>query len=97
MQFADIIGQKEVKARLLAMVREDRLPHGLMLIGPPGRGKRSLALALARYLSCDNRQEHDACGQCPSRIKFSKQLPPALHMVDPEVSSPGNSNPVTDT
>lgn len=96
MQFGDIIGQKEVKARLLSMVREDRLPHALMLIGPPGSGKRSLALALARYLSCSDRREHDACGQCPSCIKFSKLVHPDLHFVVPVVTSQGNSRPVTD-
>jgi predicted ATPase with chaperone activity len=44
MLFKEIIGQGEVKSRLLGMIREDRMPHTLMLYGPPGTGKRSLAV-----------------------------------------------------
>jgi len=95
MQFGDIIGQKEIKARLLNLVREDRLPHALMLFGPPGSGKRSLALALASYLSCSDRQENDACGRCPSCLKFSKLVHPDLHFVVPVVTMAGNSKPIT--
>ena len=95
MQFGDIIGQKEIKARLLNLVREDRLPHALMLFGPPGSGKRSLALALVSYLSCSDRQENDACGRCPSCLKFSKLVHPDLHFVVPVVTMAGNSKPIT--
>jgi len=47
MTFDEVIGQKEVQERLLQMVREDRLPHALMLCGPVGSGKLALAIAFA--------------------------------------------------
>ena len=56
MLFKEIIGQQEVKSRLLNMVDEDRTPHALMLFGPPGTGKLSLAVAMAQYLACADRQ-----------------------------------------
>ena len=87
MLFREIIGQKEVKSRLLKMVHEDRVPHAMMFFGPPGTGKRSLALALAQYLACGNREEHDSCGVCPSCIKFSKLVHPDLHMVFPVMTT----------
>ncbi len=83
MLFKEIIGQQEVKNRLRNMVKENRVPHALMLFGPPGTGKRSLALAMAQFLSCGNRQEHDSCGVCPSCVKFSKLVHPDLHFVVP--------------
>lgn len=54
MQFSDIIGQEEVKQRLIKDVELDRVPHALMLCGPRGAGKLPLALALAQTLLCEN-------------------------------------------
>ena len=50
MTFDEIIGQEEVRERLVQMVREDRLPHALMLCGPTGVGKKALAVAFGCYL-----------------------------------------------
>jgi len=50
MTFHDVIGQEEVRERLLQMVREDRLPHAIMLCGPTGIGKKALAIAFGCYL-----------------------------------------------
>ena len=65
------------------MVRDDRTPHALLLFGPSGTGKLSLAVAMAQYLSCNDRQGEDACGVCLSCVKFSKLVHPDLHFVVP--------------
>jgi len=83
MLFKEIIGQQEVKQKLLGLVRDDRTPHALMLFGPVGTGKLCLAVAMAQYLACNDRQEDDACGVCPSCIKFGKLVHPDLHFVVP--------------
>ncbi|RLD56444.1 MAG: DNA polymerase III subunit delta [Bacteroidetes bacterium] len=83
MLFKEIIGQQEVKGKLLSLVREDRTPHAMMLFGPEGTGKLALALAMTQYLACNDRQEDDACGVCPSCIKFGKLVHPDLHFVVP--------------
>lgn len=54
MQLSDIIGQEEVKKRLLKDIEHDRVPHAMMLCGPRGAGKLPLALALAQILLCEN-------------------------------------------
>ena len=87
MLFKEIIGQQEVKNRLRNMVDDDRVPHALMLFGPPGTGKRSLALAMAQYLACGRRQEYDSCGVCPSCVKFGKLVHPDLHFVVPVLTT----------
>ena len=50
MEFSEVIGQQEVKDRLMKMVEEGRVPHAIMLCGPTGTGKMALAMAFASYL-----------------------------------------------
>lgn len=66
MRFADIPGHEAVKERLRNMADNNRLPHALLLEGPSGIGKFALARALAQYIHCENRQNGDSCGICPS-------------------------------
>ena len=54
MFFKDVIGQKEVKQRLLLEVRENRIPHAQLFCGPEGSGKLALAIAYARYINCQH-------------------------------------------
>jgi DNA polymerase III subunit delta' len=53
MLFKEVIGQSGVKARLTGMVRQNRLSHALLMLGPEGAGSLPLALALAQYLTCE--------------------------------------------
>lgn len=87
MFFKDIIGQEETKQRLIQEVSEGRIPHAQLICGPEGVGKFPLALAYARYLSCTNRSATDACGTCPSCVKFNKLVHPDVHFVFPIVKS----------
>jgi len=50
MHFDNIIGQEEVKQRLLHEVETGRLPHALLLAGPEGNGGFAIAWALASRL-----------------------------------------------
>jgi DNA polymerase-3 subunit delta' len=93
MLFKEIIGQAEVKSKLKSLVREDRTPHALMLFGPAGTGKLALAVAMAQFLSCADRKEDDACGVCPSCLKFGKLVHPDLHFVVPVMKTGNMSGP----
>lgn len=85
MFFKDIIGQKEAKQRLIREVKEGKIAHARLFCGPEGIGKLPLAIAYARYLSCSNPTETDACGTCPNCIKFNKLAHPDLHFVFPVI------------
>ena len=87
MFFRDVIGQEAAKQRLIQEVSEGRIPHAQLFCGPEGVGKFPLALAYARYLSCTNRSETDACGVCPSCVKFNKLVHPDVHFVFPVVKN----------
>ena len=50
MFFRDVIGQEEIKRRLIQEVREGRIPHAQLICGPEGVGKMPLAIAYARYI-----------------------------------------------
>lgn len=92
MLFSQIIGQQEVKRKLLRSVAEQRVPHALLLRGPEGVGKLALALAYAQYINCENKSAADSCGTCPSCVKYNKMAHPDLHMVFPIIK--GNKQSV---
>ena len=89
MKRKEVIGQEEVWQRLITMVREDRLPHAIMLCGPQGCGKMALALAFASYLICQNREGHDeACGECRQCKMLEKWGHPDLLFSYPTIKTP---------
>jgi DNA polymerase III subunit delta' len=97
MFFRDVIGQQEVKERLIKSVKEERVSHAQLFTGPEGTGKLSLALAYAQYISCRNRGENDSCGICPSCHKYQKLAHPDLHFVFPVFKNKEVSdNPTSD-
>lgn len=96
MQFKDIIGHKEVKQRFIQTVKENRVSHAQLLIGPKGVGKLSMAIAFAQYVSCLDRKDNDSCGVCSSCKKYAKLVHPDLHFVFPVVKGKGFTNPVSD-
>lgn len=53
MQFKNIIGQSEVKNKLIELVQHNRLSHALLFIGKEGSGVLPLSLALAQYVVCE--------------------------------------------
>ena len=85
MFFKDVIGQEEAKQRLIREAKEGKIAHSRLFCGPEGIGKLPLAIAFARYLSCNNPGENDACGVCPSCVKFNKLAHPDLHFVFPVI------------
>jgi DNA polymerase-3 subunit delta' len=83
MRFADIIGQEDIKQRLVRTVEESRVSHAQLFLGPEGSGKLALAVAYAQYINCTNKQDGDSCGECPSCIKYQKFIHPDLHFIYP--------------
>ncbi|MCX6234669.1 MAG: hypothetical protein NT175_08100 [Bacteroidetes bacterium] len=83
MRFSDIIGQKTLKQRLIQTVRDSRISHAQLFLGPEGSGKLALAIAYAQYINCEKRENGDSCGHCPSCIKYNKLIHPDLHFIFP--------------
>jgi len=83
MQFKDIIGNEELKKRLIEIVDEGHLGHALMLIEKSSYGALPLALALIQYMSCSNKHDGDSCGECSSCHRMSHLVHPDVHFVFP--------------
>jgi len=83
MQFKQIVGQTAVKQRLINSVKENRVSHAQLFLGPEGSGNLALAVAYAQYLSCLDRQLDDSCGECSSCRKYQKLAHPDLHFSYP--------------
>ena len=61
-----------------------------------GKVEQLPALAYARYLNCTNRTETDACGRCPSCLKYDELAHPDLHFVFPIVAKKEKKKEVCD-
>ncbi len=83
MQFKQIVGQDAIKQRLINSVKENRVSHAQLFLGPGGSGSLPLAVAYAQYLSCENKQDDDSCGECSSCRKYQKLMHPDLHFSYP--------------
>src|SRR6195952_3583859 len=83
MQFKHIVGQDAIKQRLLNSVKENRVSHAQLFLGPGGSGSLPLAVAYAQYLSCEDKQADDSCGICSSCRKYQKLMHPDLHFSYP--------------
>jgi len=83
MLFEEVIGQQDVKKRLIQSVKDGRISHAQLFLGPQGSGSLALAVAYAQYISCNNKSDTDSCGLCSSCIKYNKLAHPDLHFVYP--------------
>lgn len=83
MLFKEIIGQAQVKQKLIQTVKDNRISHAQLFFGPEGSGSLALAIAYAQYINCSDRTEEDSCGVCPSCMKYQKLIHPDLHFIYP--------------
>ena len=94
MQFKEVLGNGELKGRLIRMVDSGRTGHSIMLVERDGYGALPLALALIQYMICGNRLPGgDSCGVCPACRKIAEMVHPDLHFAFPvNVSSKSGSS-----
>ena len=59
-----LIGQERAVAWLETSLKQGRVSHAYLFLGPPHVGKTSLAVCLAQALNCQS--PGSPCGQCPS-------------------------------
>ena len=80
MGFQDFLGNAQTVTHLRESIRAGRFPHSLILAGPRGAGKYTLALMLAQAVNCLQPTETDSlpdfCGVCRNcaRIALSANL-----------------------
>lgn len=76
MSFQDFLGNAPTVERLRECIRAERFPQSLILAGPRGSGKYTLALMLARAVNCLNPTESgglpDYCGVCSNCVRIGE-------------------------
>lgn len=68
---------------MIQTVRENRISHAQLFLGPEGSGSLALALAYAQFISCQNPSATDSCDVCDSCRKYKKLIHPDLHFSYP--------------
>ena len=76
MPFSDFHGNEEIVHRLRDMLARGHFPHAMILAGPTGAGKYTLALMLAKTMNCLQPLTTDGlpdfCGQCANCVRISQ-------------------------
>ena len=76
MPFSDFHGNHEVVHRLREMLARDHFPQAVILAGPAGSGKYTLALQLAKAINCLNPLTTDGlpdfCGKCSNCLRIAQ-------------------------
>ncbi len=96
MYFKDVIGQDDLKRKLIDNACKGVVPHAQLYCETGGAGAFPLAFAYARYLNCTNRGETDACGKCPSCIKYNELAHPDLYFIYPIITNKEKKKEVCD-
>ena len=74
MSFSDFRGNAETLTRLREMLRHGRFPHAVILAGPRGAGKFTLAQMLAKAMNCLEAPAGDLpdfCGRCANCTRIA--------------------------
>lgn len=80
--FDDVAGQGHVTVTLANALRSDRLPHAILLAGPRGVGKTSIARILARSLNCDEGPTEKPCGHCSACVEIANSTSLDVQEID---------------
>lgn len=86
MNIRDLPGQALAKKILQNAISGGNVSHAYIFHGPPGTGKRAMALAFAKALLCLGGGS-DACGTCLSCRKFDSGNHTGLSVIQPDGAS----------
>jgi len=82
MPLSSLAGNRALKEQLLPRLSGGTLGHALILSGPAGSGKRTLAAILARAMVCSGSGTRP-CGSCPACKKALSDIHPDIITVAP--------------
>lgn len=73
-----------VLKRFVRLHKNNRLAHAYFFVGPRQVGKTQSALAVGKFLNCENIQNDSFCDICPSCLKINHGNHPDIHLVSCE-------------
>ncbi len=76
MSFSSFHGNSETVRQIREMLARERFPHGVVLAGPAGSGKYTLATMVARAVNCLDQPTTDGlpdyCGRCSNCLRIAQ-------------------------
>ncbi len=78
--FENIVGNENALRQLSADIAAGRFPHALLIEGPVGCGKKTLARAVAKAAVCENTEQRP-CGVCNPCRKVAEGIHPDVELV----------------
>ena len=76
MPFSDFHGNSETVLKIREMLARERFPHAVILTGPAGSGKYTLATMVARAMNCLEPPATDGlpdfCGKCSNCVRMAQ-------------------------
>jgi DNA polymerase-3 subunit delta' len=82
MDFSEVIGQKHLKSHLQTTIKNGRIPHAQLFVGPMGTGVLPMAIAYASEILSQHAEEGSP-EQGLSKKKLAQLAHPDLHFVFP--------------
>lgn len=64
--FDEVSGQQVIIQTLKNIIKNDKITHSYLFVGPRGTGKTSIAKIFAKTINCENPQEGCSCEKCNS-------------------------------
>ncbi len=83
MSWTNIVGHEAAIRLIRGQLLKNRLAHTYLFVGPPGIGKRRLALELAKAVECES-MGAEACDRCESCQRVEKGIFPDVMVVTSE-------------
>ena len=93
-RFCDVVGQGPIVQTLKNQVKSGRIAHAYLFNGTRGTGKTTTARILARAINCENPQDGEPCGVCPTCQALSQEN--NLDILEIDAASNGSVDQVRD-
>jgi len=80
--FKSVSGQEHVTKTLANAIRRNKVPHAVLLTGPRGVGKTSIARIFAKSLNCVNGPTPEPCLTCSNCLEIANGTSLAVQEID---------------
>ena len=93
-RFCEVVGQEPIVQTLKNQVKSGRIAHAYLFNGTRGTGKTTTARILARAINCENPQDGEPCGKCPTCLALAQEN--NLDILEMDAASNGSVDQVRD-